>query len=57
MDGGVIVTQGRGGKHVEVEKAIQGTEPRYPVVVLVTAGTASASEIVAGALQDSGARW
>jgi len=56
MDGGVIVTtKGRGGKHVEVEKAHpKGTEPRYPVVVLVDGGTASASEIVAGALQDSG---
>jgi len=56
LDGGVIVTtKGRGGKHVEVEKAHpKGTEPRYPMVVLVDGGTASASEIVAGALQDSG---
>jgi carboxyl-terminal processing protease len=56
MDGGVIVTtKGRGGKHVEVEKATaKGTEPKYPMIVLVDGGTASASEIVAGALQDSG---
>ena len=56
MDGGVIVTtKGRGGKHVEVERAQpKGTEPRYPLIVLVDGGTASASEIVAGALQDSG---
>jgi len=56
MESGVIVTtKGRGGKHVEVERAhAQGTEPRYPMVVLVDGGTASASEIVAGALQDSG---
>ena len=56
LDGGVIVTtKGRGGKHVEVEKAHpKGTEPKYPMVVLVDGGTASASEIVAGALQDSG---
>ncbi len=56
MESGVIVTtKGRGGKHVEVEKAhARDTEPRYPMVVLVDGGTASASEIVAGALQDSG---
>ena len=56
MESGVIVTtKGRGGKHVEVERAhARDTEPRYPMVVLVDGGTASASEIVAGALQDSG---
>jgi carboxyl-terminal processing protease len=56
LDGGVIVTtKGRSGKNVEVERAHpKSGEPRYPVIVLVDGGTASASEIVAGALQDSG---
>jgi hypothetical protein len=52
-EGLVVYTQGRGeGRRKEFRAHADGTEPRYPIAVLVNEGTASSSEIVAGALQD-----
>lgn len=52
---GVIVTTESRGKEIErFEAAGDGEEPDVPIIVLVDYGSASASEIVAGALKDNG---
>lgn len=50
---GVILTTVSRGKEIDRRVAhADGTEPNYPIVILVNGGSASASEIVTGALQD-----
>lgn len=51
--GMIVYTKGRvAGQEMKFEARGDGTQPNYPMIVIVNSGSASASEIVAGALQD-----
>jgi carboxyl-terminal processing protease len=52
LDGGPVVSYERRGRAPKTLEAVEGGDLTTPLVVLVNSSTASAAEVVAGALQD-----
>lgn len=51
----LFTLQGRDGAILDAPQShAQGTEPNYPIAVLINGGTASSAELIAGALRDEG---